>query len=458
MKNNSSSIISKRKNISITPFHGHVFSPASRAFFAWQEGRLNTGQLNQREAGKFFPAVNAGLADTFAPDDTRNVLPPPDGKIASANQGDGEFLDEPGTHWQKHDVLSGDILTMSWHYTAPHLTRRWNYFITQPNWNPNQPLSRAQFEDRPFFQVQLGEQPFWSNGQALTPPQPTIHDLVLPQRTGYHVLLAVWEVADTGNAFYQVVDLNFVGTGGGGGEQPQPPRGLRITEVNSHTISLAWEASVSNVSHYLIYRNGSFIAQSTGLNFTDSGLQADTTFEYSVRAVNHAGNESALSASVSARTLPENNYENPPTPPVNLHSMGETENSISLMWGPSTSSNGIMGYLIYRDDIEIARVQPSQLTFLDTGLQPNTGYYYFVIAQDNQGRISAQSNILHVKTRPQSGGGSTYPQWELYTFYPVGARVSYRGSNWLCIQAHTAWTYDWVPGGLDYQTLWKIIP
>ncbi|WP_424141112.1 lytic polysaccharide monooxygenase [Sodalis glossinidius] len=44
----------------------------------------------------------------------------------------------------------------------------------------------------------------------MTPPDPTIHDVMLPQRSGYHVILAVWEVANTGNAFYQVIDVGGV--------------------------------------------------------------------------------------------------------------------------------------------------------------------------------------------------------------------------------------------------------
>lgn len=43
----------------IAPLHGHVFSPASRAYFAWQAGDLDQGALNQREAGKFFPQLLA---------------------------------------------------------------------------------------------------------------------------------------------------------------------------------------------------------------------------------------------------------------------------------------------------------------------------------------------------------------------------------------------------------------
>lgn len=37
------------------------------------------------------------------------------------------------------------------------------------------------------------------------------HTIKLPERSGYHVILGVWEVADTGHAFYQVIDVNFTG-------------------------------------------------------------------------------------------------------------------------------------------------------------------------------------------------------------------------------------------------------
>ncbi len=34
-------------------------------------------------------------------------------------------------------------------------------------------------------------------------------DCDVPQRTGYQVVLGVWSIADTVNAFYQVVDVNM---------------------------------------------------------------------------------------------------------------------------------------------------------------------------------------------------------------------------------------------------------
>lgn len=101
------------------------------------------------------------------------------------------------------------MLELEWSYHASHLTRRWNDFVTQAGWDPNRPLTRDQFESEPFYKAELTAQPFWEHQAELTPPQPTIHQVRLPERRGYYVVLAAWEVADTGNAFYQVIDFNL---------------------------------------------------------------------------------------------------------------------------------------------------------------------------------------------------------------------------------------------------------
>ncbi|MFI9064476.1 lytic polysaccharide monooxygenase auxiliary activity family 9 protein [Streptomyces sp. NPDC053429] len=183
--------------------HGAVSSPASRAQF-----HLEDWQANGLEAGKFFPAMQAGLHDPFAPEDVVNAQPPVDGKIASAGKDFAASLDAPGRDWKKHMVRSGEDLEITWGFHAEHKTRRFNYFLTKNGWDPQQPLSRPQFELKPFHSVQLTEQPYWQH--ELSPGNPVTHTMRLPERSGYQVLLAVWEVADTGNAFYQVIDLDFM--------------------------------------------------------------------------------------------------------------------------------------------------------------------------------------------------------------------------------------------------------
>ncbi|WP_442897134.1 lytic polysaccharide monooxygenase [Erwinia sp. CGal63] len=442
--------------------HGHIATPASRAFFAWQEGKLNAGQLNQREAGKFFPATQSGLTDPVAPTDSPNALPPRDGEIASANQGDGRFLDEPGTHWKKHTVTANEIMKFVWTYTAPHATRRYNYFITREDWNPNLPLSRAQFESTPFFKAEFTEQPFWSHGATLRPTGPTTHEIQLPQRSGYHVLLAVWEVADTGNAFYQVIDLDFVGNGndnGNGDTIPAAPASLHATEVTTSSVALAWNASATAGVSYRLYRNGNMIFNGSRLSFVDNGLMENTAYSYTISAVSATGKESAQSAAVIVTTKSSSTVVTPPTAPVRLHSMSVTADSASLMWGSSEGSNPIASYIIYREGDEIARVAASQLNYTDRGLRAETTYRYFVAAVDSQDLLSVPSNVLTVTTLANSSddnGGNDdngqYPAWRQGGSYTAGEIVSHNGKNWVCIQSHTAWAIDWAPGLAE--TLW----
>lgn len=447
----SSKIISRSdSNSENESRHGHVFSPASRSYFAWLEGKIDQGALNQRESGKFFPATSANLADSYAPDDMRNSCPPPDGKIASANQNTGQFLDEPGTHWQKNDVLAGDILTVTWTYSAKHSTRRWNYFITRENWDPNKPLSRAQFESTPFYQVQLPYRPYWEHSASLAPPEPTVHEMRLPKRSGYHVLLAIWEVADTGNAFYQIVDLNFVGNGGG--EGPTMPSGLTASDVTTNSLVLTWSASPEVVA-YRIYRNGQYFNQTNSNTWFDNGLTPDTDYEYAISAVDSENNESSLTAPLVVHTLAGNPGNPKPPVPTNLHSMRVSQSSCELMWSLPTNTDKVTNFAIHRDEDEVKIIPSEQFGYLDDSLKPSTTYKYVVYSLDSNGVRSDPSNELEVKTLDNETSG--YPEWILNETYPTGAIVSYGGSNWVCLQGHTAYDPAWAPGLEGTQALWR---
>lgn len=47
----------------------------------------------------------------------------------------------------------------------------------------------------------------------MTPAIEVTHSCNVPERTGYQVIYAVWEIADTANSFYQAIDVDFGGTG-----------------------------------------------------------------------------------------------------------------------------------------------------------------------------------------------------------------------------------------------------
>lgn len=441
----------RSKNITIEPFHGHISTPESRAHFAWVAGEMDDGQLNQREAGKGFPGTASGAPDPLAPADVPSAMPPPDGKIASANQGDCDFLDEVRDSWKKHDVHSGQNVDFIWNYTAPHSTRRWNYFITNKDWDSSQPLSRAQFGATPFHSVQNTQQPYWEHREEMLPPTPTVHEVPLPERAGYHVVLAVWEIAETGNAFYQVVDLNF--SNEGGGNLPGKPTGLKASAVTDKRVVLTWDAATGSlpVASYSVLRDGNPIAtvHAPLLIWKDETVAPDTAYTYSIKAFDHRDNASAPSVPVAVLTLLESGKG--PHAPTGLHSMERTAHSIQLMWNPSPGPGRIKNYAIYRGATPVRSVTGDQNSLVDSGLAPDTSYGYYVIAIDEDDNLSKPSNRVIVQTL---GQGGEYPEWKLGATYEIGDRVSYAKVGWECIQKHTAHTDTWAPGMGD-NVLWK---
>jgi len=101
------------------------------------------------------------------------------------------------------------------------------------------------------------------------------------------------------------------GTSGGDTQAPSTPAGLAAGATTSSSIPLTWSASTDNVgvTGYQVLRapgasGGTFtqVGTSTTTSFTNTGLAVNTTFRYQVRAVDAAGNASAVSNTITAAT------------------------------------------------------------------------------------------------------------------------------------------------------------
>ena len=94
--------------------------------------------------------------------------------------------------------------------------------------------------------------------------------------------------------------------GGGVVDQTPPttPGNLRVTGTTTTTASLAWNASTDDVgvTGYQVSRGATVVGNVAGLTFTDTGLTANTTYSYTVRALDASGKQSAATAAVSATT------------------------------------------------------------------------------------------------------------------------------------------------------------
>ncbi|MFF0504095.1 lytic polysaccharide monooxygenase [Streptomyces fimicarius] len=168
--------------------HGYTDSPISRQQLCGDGTVRNCGQIQWEppsvEGPKGFPAAG-----------------PRDGLIcAGGNQRFAELDDPRGGAWPASRVSAGASHTFRWRITARHATTDFRYYVTKDGYDPAKPLTRADLEPQPFLTVPFGgRQP----GSTVT------HAGALPQKSGKHLILGVWTIADTGNAFYACSDVTF---------------------------------------------------------------------------------------------------------------------------------------------------------------------------------------------------------------------------------------------------------
>ncbi|MBL1066896.1 lytic polysaccharide monooxygenase [Streptomyces sp. 7-21] len=169
--------------------HGYTTSPTSRQAFCAQGAVSDCGEIvwepQSVEGPKGFPSAG-----------------PADGAICSGGNSRFSQLDDPrGGAWPATDVSAGQSISFTWTFTASHSTSDFRYYLTNDSYDPSQPLTRADLEPEPFLTVSMdGAQP----GETET------HTGTLPAgKSGRHLVLAVWDIADTGNAFYACSDVQF---------------------------------------------------------------------------------------------------------------------------------------------------------------------------------------------------------------------------------------------------------
>ncbi|WP_089695525.1 lytic polysaccharide monooxygenase [Chryseobacterium culicis] len=396
--------------------HGYVVSPASRGY----QGSLDKASLGYSTAFGIYGSVINEPGSLEAPKGFP-ASGPADGKIASANGsigGDTTLDIQTADRWKKTNITTG-INSFIWKYLAYHATAKWHYYMTKQGWDPNKPITRQDLE-------LIGT--IAHNG---TPPQDNVsHQITVPaNRTGYHIILAVWDVADTTNAFYNVIDVNV--TSGTGVAAPAIPTGLTQTGVTSSSAKISWNPQSDAVS-YNVFRNGQNIQQVSTPTFQDTGLSANTIYTYEIQAKGSSGLTSGKSTPLNVKTTAEGSLEKP-TAPSNLHSMAVTENSVSLMWMASTHSQGIKNYQIFENGIKVG--ETVQTNFLRTGLAQDTEYSYTVKSIAVNDQFSDASNELKVRTKKvTSGNGQSYcgaEQYNAANAYPAaGMKVFYSCKIW----------------------------
>ncbi|ROQ32545.1 chitin-binding protein [Streptomyces sp. PanSC19] len=169
--------------------HGYTDAPISRQKLCANRTVTNCGDIQWEpqsvEGLKGFPAAG-----------------PADGKICASGNSRFSQLDDPrGGAWPTTKLTAGQSYGFRWQFTARHATTDFRYYITKNGWTGTKALTRADLDPQPFLTVPYNNQ---------QPPATLSHSGTIPAgKTGRHLILAVWTVADTANAFYACSDVSF---------------------------------------------------------------------------------------------------------------------------------------------------------------------------------------------------------------------------------------------------------
>ncbi|WP_082926972.1 glycosyl hydrolase family 18 protein [Paenibacillus tuaregi] len=233
---------------------------------------------------------------------------------------------------------------------------------------------------------------------------------------------------------------------------PTIPSNLISPSQSSNSITLKWDPSQDNVgvTGYDIYQGNTRLTRTTGTTYTVNGLTPQTSYTFTVKAADAAGNISAASTPLTVSTKAPSADAQAPSAPANLTSSSHTDTTVILQWSASTDNVGVTGYDIYKGSALTGSVSGSTLTYTATGLTAATAYTFTVKAKDAAGNVSAASNAVTVTT--DSSGPVTAPAWAPNTAYALNAEVTYNGVVYKCRMAHTSLT-GWEPPNVP--ALWS---
>ena len=186
---------------------------------------------------------------------------------------------------------------------------------------------------------------------------------------------------------------------------PSAPSGLTAS-ATQQTASLSWQNNGSTETGFTIQREAetassfstiatisSTAASGATVSTTDNTMAADTTYTYQVEATNSAG-PSAPSNTATATSEP--------TAPSNFTATAPTLTTINLSW--TDTSKHETGFYVFRkltvggtyaNVATVAGVAGtgSTVTYTDSGLTPNTGYTYYVTAENAAGQSPSSGAV-----------------------------------------------------------------
>ncbi len=189
------------------------------------------------------------------------------------------------------------------------------------------------------------------------------------------------------------------------GATDRTPDHLSATATSANEIDLSWNANVGDITGFKIERcegracsNFTEIA-SVAANanaYQNTDLTPLTSYSYRIRAykdTSHYAYSKTVSASTSRSTVP-------PSVPKGVVASAVSSSQINLSWNSEAVDSRAAGYNVYQYGERIGSTAGTSYTA--KRLAPNTQYCFSVVAFDNAGNSSFQSELACATTKPDS--------------------------------------------------------
>ncbi len=264
----------------------------------------------------------------------------------------------------------------------------------------------------------------WSTLLASTPNDGT-EAVTIPNTPGTTNRIMV---KGSNHIFFDVSNTNFTITAGSTDTVAPTAPTLAASGTTQTTTSLSWSGATDNVAvtGYDVYKDGVLLGSTASSTYSVSGLSASTTYAFTVKAKDAAGNASVASNSVSVTTLAPAPDTTAPTA-ATLSASGTTFTSTNLSWSGATDNVGVTGYDVYQDGI--FKASTASTTFSVTGLTSSTTYSFTVNAKDAAGNISVASNTVSVTTLTPDTTAPTAPTLSASGTTATSTTLSWTGAT-----------------------------
>ena len=205
-------------------------------------------------------------------------------------------------------------------------------------------------------------------------------------------------VKGTNHIFFDVSNTNFTITAGSAPDTQAPTAPtLAASGTTQTTTNLSWSGATDNVgvTGYDVYQGAALLGSTATSTYAVTGLMASTTYTFTVKAKDAAGNISVASNTVSVTTSAPAGDTQAPTAPT-LAASGTTQTTTNLSWSGATDNVGVTGYDVYQGAALLGST--ASTTYAVTGLSASTAYSFTVRAKDAAGNVSVASNTVSVTT------------------------------------------------------------